>query len=150
MIIHQSPHFWPRTERFEIGTWSMYMFSTEPLQEEWEQVELQAKALQDLADADALKTKVSWPTICCTKKSMFLWISIFWKNALQNCRGVEIIESLICSKTVQADASGACFRESRLEKGFIGGWGAAWEYKKYDMIFHWSWGVTTIVVSWLR
>jgi len=29
-------------------------------QEEWEQVELQAKALQDLADADVLKAKAPW------------------------------------------------------------------------------------------
>lgn len=45
-----------QTERFE-GERRTLIEELQPLEEEWEQVELQAKALQDLADADTLKAK---------------------------------------------------------------------------------------------
>jgi len=44
------------TERFEDERRTL-IEELQPLEEEWEQVELQAKALQDLADADVLKAK---------------------------------------------------------------------------------------------
>ena len=69
-----------RCSETDWSDWWFVALSSKCFQEEWEQVELQAKALQDLADADTLKAKDSWPTSRhCLLFGCFGWICT-WEN----------------------------------------------------------------------